>query len=348
MNTRVSPASQLVGMKLPEGWLVVDDAKDFDGKSGGTFSYGYSVERGDERAFLKAFDYLEAMSSPNPAAALRPLVEMYEFERELHDRCSRMNRVVKIVGHGSVQVPGAPPPTNVVQYLLLELADGDLNWAIGNFDKLSTSYLLEMAHNAAVGLWQLHKQEIAHQDLKPSNLMIFNNGQHAAKVGDLGRAVPKGSKAPHSRGKVAGDYRYAPPERLYGIEYGGEWSIGRVAGDMYLLGSLLFSIFVGSPLTAALLHNIPKEKHYMVWRGTYEEIIPDLVVQFDAMINTALKKFPSDIGNEILALIRELANPDIERRGNVKKPRQQYSLETYVSKLDRLSKVSRSQVGRRR
>jgi len=59
----VPPASLLAGMELDNGWKVVSAVEDFDGKSGGAFSYGYLVERGDEKAFLKAFDYVEALQS---------------------------------------------------------------------------------------------------------------------------------------------------------------------------------------------------------------------------------------------------------------------------------------------
>ena len=69
-------------------------------------------------------------------------------------------------------------------------------------------------HHIAVGLQQIHGQGIAHQDLKPSNVLVFNGNN--SKIGDFGRSAYKGHIPPHENNNVAGDLTYAPPELLYG------------------------------------------------------------------------------------------------------------------------------------
>jgi serine/threonine protein kinase len=41
-------------------------------------------------------------------------------------------------------------------------------------------------HHVATGLQQLHFSEIAHQDVKPANILVTEN--QTAKIGDMGRA----------------------------------------------------------------------------------------------------------------------------------------------------------------
>ena len=93
------------------------------GKTGGNSSHGYIVQNGrGVRAFLKALDYARALKAPDPAKALQALTEAYNFERQVLERCrdKRLDRVVMAITDGTVRVSGEP-----VQYLILELADGD-------------------------------------------------------------------------------------------------------------------------------------------------------------------------------------------------------------------------------
>ena len=69
----------------------------------------------------------------------------------------------------------------------------------------------------AVGLKQLHGIKISHQDLKPSNVLLYNEG-FVSKIGDLGRSLCADIDAPHDNGiNFPGDFTYAPPEYLISI-----------------------------------------------------------------------------------------------------------------------------------
>ena len=85
------PAKQLLGKVLDGNWRVVAVVPRSEDATGGRFSQSYIVEseRG-EKAFLKALDYLEALSSTDPALALKLMTEACVFERDpLTDaRCS--------------------------------------------------------------------------------------------------------------------------------------------------------------------------------------------------------------------------------------------------------------------
>jgi len=82
------PAKQLLGKLLDGKWRVVKLMPRSQDATGGRFSQSYIVEsETGERAFLKALDYQEALYSPDPALALKPLTEAFIFERDLLERC---------------------------------------------------------------------------------------------------------------------------------------------------------------------------------------------------------------------------------------------------------------------
>src|SRR5437879_7964713 len=105
-----------------------------------------------------------------------------------------MSRIVQALEDGSIVVD----PSNaagIVQYLIFELADGDIRKQLEFNDKIDMVWKLRTLHNTATGLQQLHSREIAHQDVKPSNVLSFGN--QGSKLGDLGRAAHKNHNAPH-------------------------------------------------------------------------------------------------------------------------------------------------------
>ena len=178
------------------------------------------------------------------------MTSAYNFEADLLATCSRMDRVVRALDRGEITIEGAEI-VPAVAYLIFEEADGDIRSAL---DELGSSFdyawACRMLHHAATGLWQMHGAEMAHQDVKPSNVLTFGRG--LSKLGDLGRASLRGATAPHDELDCAGDHTYAPPELLY-RQVSPDWRARRQACDLYLLGSLTLFVFSGATMTAAIL-----------------------------------------------------------------------------------------------
>jgi len=65
--------------------------------------------------------------SADPARDLEPLIKAFNFERDLLELCrkGRLSRIVSALDNGAITVPGFPPPATV-QYIIFELADGDV------------------------------------------------------------------------------------------------------------------------------------------------------------------------------------------------------------------------------
>jgi eukaryotic-like serine/threonine-protein kinase len=126
---------------------------------------------------------------------------------------------------------------------------------------------------------QLHFRKIHHQDVKPSNVLVFD-GAAFSKLADFGRAHCIGLAAPHDELDVPGALSYAPPEQLYGFGLPDRVE-GRRAADLYLLGSMLFFLFDGFPLTTATLRHLAPEHRPSLngimdghWTGNFTDILP--------------------------------------------------------------------------
>ena len=336
----MAPAQRLLGVALEGGWKVVQRLDSRPYATGGHFSQGYIVEsETGERAFLKALDYSGALMSRDPAFFLQAMTTAYNFERDLLRRCRerRLDRVVRAVADGTVLVePGNP--AGVVQYLIFELADGDVRAHMRTAATLDLAWSLRSLQQVAVGLRQLHAQGIAHQDLKPSNVLVFTRND--SKVTDLGRASARGESPPHETFGIAGDRSYAPPELLYN-EIPADWSARRFGCDLYLFGSMVVFIFTGLSMTASVLARLDSSQHPSAWAGTYSEVLPFVRNAFALAVDEFGKNVLDDYRADLVAIVQQLCEPDPALRGHPKNRAargQQFSLERYVTRLDLLAK----------
>ena len=83
-----------------------------------------------------------------------------------------MSRVVTAIADGSVTV-NIGGTSEVVQYLIFEKADGDARSFLNASSAFDLAWSLRALHHVTVGLRQMHQSRMAHQDLKPSNVLLF-------------------------------------------------------------------------------------------------------------------------------------------------------------------------------
>ena len=340
LTNTLTPAQQLLGKELPNGWKVEELIDRPEITTGGHFSTSYIVQSDNGgKAFLKALDYRKALKSPDPARAVQAMTAAYNFERDILEKCknNRLSRIVTVLDDGTLPAQDGDA-SGVVQYLILELAKGDIRSSVGFGETFETAWTLRTMHQAAAALQQLHSAQIAHQDVKPSNVLIFEN-EHS-KLADLGRAFDRHSTSPHDELDYAGDQTYAPPEFLYG-HISQEWRVRRFGCDMYLLGSFVVFLCTGVSMTHLLSKRLNREHHWSKWDGTmYREILPYIQNVFAQIVRGFRDEITIDFADEIADLVKQLCNPDPERRGHPGNARwgNKYSLERYVSIFDRLAK----------
>ena len=335
----LKPAERLVGLILEGGWKVTERHTRGPGSTGGAFSVGYYVvnEKG-RKAFLKALDISSALSSADPARAIQALTEGYNFERDVLNLCRdrRLDRIATAIADGTTRIPEAGD-AGAVPYLIFELADGDVRSQIDFSQRFDVALRLRALHHIATGLWQLHKQAIAYQDLKPSNVLVFNNDE--SRITDLGRAAVQGKTPPHETLTVQGDWRYAPPELMFN-QTSDNWYVRRQGCDLYLLGSMVVYFFAGSAMTPELLKETPPSHRPDTWTGTYSEVLPVLRKAFGNVLDHLKPIIEPEYRSELMEIIVQLCDPDIARRGYPKargNGAMQFSIERYVSKFNLLA-----------
>jgi serine/threonine protein kinase len=342
----------LLGRDLDDGWKVIEPVgwqldpngipvQAGDPGSGGNFSAGYRVKKGDRIAFLKAIDLSQAMNKRDVISELKKIVDTAAFEKSLCRLCGerRMDRVVLALTSGDI-VTG-PNLQDTVPYIIFELADGDVRRRIRLVDaNVRSHWIFRAIQNAAVGLTQLHSASVAHQDVKPSNVLHFE-AQRTFKIGDVGRAIQEGIPVPHEKYGIAGDPAYAPPELLYG-HFIPDWRTRRLGCDLYMFGSLIAFFFLGQGLTPLMINKIeptflPRSRGGS-WGGTYIEALPIVRRVFSDVLEELSIRVPIEFEEDVVKSVRELCEPDPVLRGHpLNRRTSQFDLSRYVSLFDLLS-----------
>lgn len=342
----MGPAQSLTGLTLDDGWKVTGLAPRQKNATGGFFSVGYIVVRSDGReAFLKAMDYSAAVNTPlDMAVKLNALTETYLFEKNLCLRCRDQNlkRIVHAIDSGTIRL-NPSDPLSTVEYLIFEKAEADIRSHLDAQVDFDIAFALRTLHHVAVGLNQLHKVNVAHQDLKPSNVLVFR--EEGSKVGDLGRAWVKDMPAPHDDVRpCAGDRNYAPPEFLY-RQISPDERVRRFGCDMYHLGSLATFVFTRAHMNALLFSRLSPMHNPNIWGGTYADVLPYVQAAFAEVMSDFRGRLPDlmkpdRVKDELALVITQLCDPDPAKRGhpsNQNGTANPYSLERYISILDRLA-----------
>lgn len=335
----MSAAEHLQGMQLADGWTVLRKV-DSQPSSGGIFSVPYIVSDAKGREhFLKALDFSSAFATSDPARALQDMTSAYNHERDVLEHCKsrKLSHVVHAVTHGYAQVPSIPGVEGRVAYLIFELAESDVRRQVDEKSKLGCLLCLSVLNDVTLGLMQLHREAIAHQDLKSSNVLIY--GGRACRIGDFGRSSRRGYAVWMDNLGVAGDKTYAPPEQLY-TNLHSDFVVRRIGCDLYLLGNLAAFLFSGVNITSAMLSRLDPSFHPSQWAGTYDQVLPHLQKAFAEVLADLNNNIDPVVKSDIVTLVSELCNPDLAKRGHRKGigTYSQYSLERYKSFTDLLLK----------
>lgn len=352
MSVIESAAYRLEGHVLSGGWTVLARTSRASDHSGGECSVSYTVRHDNgTTGFLKAFDYASALADDDPARALERLTRIFNAERDLLAECGnrKLRRVVRIVRHGKVQA--GPGLLDTVNYLIFEHADGgDARDIVATNDPAEQLPMLRLAHHAAVALSQLHSIGAAHQDVKPSNLLVWSSDAgHEGKLGDLGRAHMLGRPSPIDELLIPGDWTYAPPEQLYQCRERLADPLRRYAADLYMLGGLFCYLLTGVAYSGIFYSFVDETQHWRQAAGALDEVLPGLVDAHGNALGRIEDTIPQCVSGEVRGLLDDLCHPNSELRGDKvarRYGRNPYRLDRFISRLDaahrRLAIASRS------
>ncbi|OGN91958.1 MAG: hypothetical protein A2Z75_06175 [Chloroflexi bacterium RBG_13_50_10] len=338
-------AENLVGLDLDGGWHVDELWKRPPQSTGGYSSISYLVSNKEgEKAFLKALDFSTALQDEDPARRLYYLTSAYEFERNLLCQCrdKRLQHVVVPLADGTAKVPGNFGDLGNVPYLIFAMATGDIRAEVERWEVFDLAWALRSLHHCAVGLQELHSLGIAHQDVKPSNVLVFP--VEGSKLTDLGSASQVGNPSQSDKKNVPGDVSYATPEQWYGWSQSSDFT-NRYLIDLYRLGSLIFFFFAGCSATDAIQLKLSIKHGGNFTRSDFISDLPYMQYAFNETLHdlcTLIETPAKDLTDEIIMIAQELCEPDPRRRGDpaarAAAYRKQYDVQAYISRFDRLAK----------
>ena len=335
-------SESLVG-EVIDGWTVENPILSFPGATGGHFSNSYIVSKNGIRAFLKAMDLTAAITSG--LKAVEQVTRQYNFEKDLLSLCrdKKLSKIVSLLADGEYVVNklpyGSSQLLNRVYYLIFELADGDIRKELVFDGDMSDAWKAHVLHQIAVALTQLHWNQIAHQDIKPSNVLSYKKLQ-SYKLADLGRSASMEIIAPTDELDFPGDLGYAPPEYLYKY-IPGNFHDRRFGSDAFLLGSMISFLYIGLSSLTLTLDNVPESFKPDIWAGTYADVLPHLIAAHTQATNTLKSYLPPGYENEFSTLYFQLCHPDPLTRGDPKARSQigrPIGIDRYVSRFNNLSK----------
>jgi serine/threonine protein kinase len=336
----------LKGLNLEGGWHVDERLKKSKG-TGGYSSVSYHVSnKTGVRAFLKALDFSKAFEDEDPAKRMHELTSAYEHERNLLRQCKerKLEHVVLPLADGTAKVSDIYKPLDKVPYLILQMAKGSIRDEVDQWKefnkKFDMAWALRSLHHSAIGVKELHDMHIVHQDIKPSNVLVFP--VEGSKLTDLGSASQVGNPSHNDKKVLPGDSSYAVPEQWYG--WGASDFDNKYLVDLYRLGSLIFFFFADCSATDAIQLKISViyEKEFV--KTDFNSDLPYLQYAFGESLNelrTMVEKSAGDLTDEIVMIAQQLCNPDPRLRGDPKAMaaayRTQYDIQPYISRFDRLA-----------
>ena len=198
-------------------------------------------------------------------------------------------------------------------FIAMRYVDGtDLKALLGREGALAPGRVVAIAAQIADALDAAHAKGLVHRDVKPSNVLLDQQGgREHAYLADFGLTQSVGDAGP-ADGQLMGTVDYVAPEQIRGDQVDGR-------ADVYALGCLLFETLTGTlPFTGAsdvaVVYAHLEEEPPRV-----SERRPELPVGIDDVLARAMAKDPAerpptcgdlvDEAREALGLVRPEPDP---------------------------------------
>jgi serine/threonine-protein kinase len=228
--------------------------------------------------------------------ALKILPSHLRSSTELQSRFQREARAISQLTHPHICTLHDVGQENGVDFLVMELLEGDLLAARLARGPIPIDQSLRIGIEIAGALDHAHRHGIVHRDLKPGNVMLTKSGTKLLDFGLAKFRMPAQAAAASSvtlrdsntrEGTLLGTLPYMAPEQLEGKE-------ADARSDIWALGCLLYELATGRPafdvdsqagLIAAILERQPPP---------LEEAQPLAPPLLDKIVRRCVAKNPDD------------------------------------------------------
>jgi serine/threonine protein kinase len=247
----------------------------------------FRIERMLGRGGMAAVYYGWDIKLERPVA-IKVIDAQYRRDRTYAERFVREARAVAAWQHPNIlQVHYADDEDGIYYYVMEYIHGPDLEQLMKQYaqagERIPVEDVLHIGKATASALDYAHRKGVIHRDVKPSNIMIAEDGR--VVLADFGLAMYVGEG---SLGQVFGSPQYIAPEQARN-------SAGAVAqSDLYSLGVMLYQM-----LTGALPFDDPSPTALALQHVTLEpppprQVNPDLSLAVEAVLLRALRKSPQE------------------------------------------------------
>jgi serine/threonine protein kinase len=229
-------------------------------------------------------------------------------DRAVRHRLEAEGRLLRRLSHPHIVRAYEPPATNNPVVVMETLAGETLAHLIEEGESLSASEIAYLGLHLCSAVQYLHRKEVLHLDLKPSNV-IAEAGR--AKLIDLSVARSPGLAPPG-----VGTWCYMAPEQVWGGELGAPadvWGIGVVLWEA-AAGKAAFGGDDDGPSSSSATE-LPPERHPQVQRpaepiARHRALPSELAKAIDSALSSAPKARPSVAAlADLLQLVPDVVSP---------------------------------------
>lgn len=336
------------------GWTVGRIIPNSD--STAKYALFYEVERDGARAIMKVLNYERCLNTTDydgakdQAELMSREAGAFHFETQLAQQCAgcHMGNVIRYLDSGDLKLPDYTVQS--VLFIVYEQSEGK----IGDFLKFSskTDFVVDLGmlvdklkslHQVTKGVRQLHTNLIAHHNITPQTIEVFD-ANSVYKVGGLQKSRTRQAvlNSPVSAKLFDGDYTYAPPEAYFGYKVSEEMS-SYYQIDTYMLGNLIVYYLSSMNLTTLINRKCPYSLIEWASKGAeYKSVLPDILKAFYEAIEEIKESIcEEELQEPIASIIEGLCHPDPEKRGypgGFSKVQANADLQRVLTRLDVLYK----------
>lgn len=327
MEMKEFACTDLVGKSIG-GWSVESIIENNDRTS--KYALYYKVTRDGVSAIMKVLNYDKCLNANDLDGAkdqddlLSREAGAFHFESELAKQCAgkHMGNVIRYLDSNELKLDGYV--VRNVSYIVYELSDGK----IGDFLKFSSKAdfvvdlgilvdKLKSLHQVTKGVRQLHTHLIAHHNITPQSIEVFD-GNNLFKVGGLQKSRTRQAvlNSPVSAKLFDGDYTYAPPEAFFGYKMSEEMNTYYQI-DTYMLGNMIVYYLTSMNLTTLIDRKCPCSLIEWASKGAeYKQVLPYIIDAFNQSLDDIKSSIcAKELRESIMDIIEGLCNPDPEKRG---------------------------------
>jgi serine/threonine protein kinase len=264
----------------------------------------YQVERPLGQGGMSVV-YLARELDLNRSVAVKVLPVRLSFDQESVKRFQREAKIAAGLDHPHIVPVYRVGTTPSLLWYAMKLVEGQsLAQILKAHPQMGADEVVAIIEQVGAALHYAHRRGVVHRDVKPSNVMVDQDGW--AWVCDFGVAKAFGAVPLTQTGSTLGTPRYMSPEQCYGGALDGR-------SDQYSLATLTYECLAGQPAFIADSIGEYVHKHTSVPVPSLRETRPDLPDNIVDAVARALSKAPDKRFPDVRAFVDALGG-ETERR----------------------------------